>query len=343
MPTYESEDLKDRKKILLIQNDSPENARLLSGLLERGYEVSVADIGRVGASQLEDQAGIDLILIDPAIGFGVPGTVIPLMYLSGPEGPQQEQLQENANCIGFLPRNSGPGLVDASIRMALKLHARSIAKDVTDRRKVEEELRSLLAEKELLLKEVHHRIKNNMNAICSLLAIQAQTLSDPIAIEVLKDAGSRVQSMTVLYDKLYQSPKHDSIQVGDYLPALVEEIVSTFHSHTSIRIVTKIDAFTLDAARLQPIGIIINELVTNIMKYAFRGRAEGSIEVSARLDGTRVSIAVGDDGGIMPESIDFDESTGFGLLLVKMLTMQLDGAIRIERDEGTTVVLEFTR
>jgi PAS domain S-box-containing protein len=216
-----------------------------------------------------------------------------------------------------------------------------LIRDITERKQAGDRIKGLLAEKELILKEVHHRIKNNMNTISSLLALQADTLTDPSAITALADAGSRVQSMMMLYEKLYQTAEFNTISIKNYLPSLVDEIAANFQNCKSVKIEKKIDDFVLDVKKLQPLGIIINELITNIMKYAFKDKADGVITVSALLAGNRVSLIVKDNGCGIPESIDLENSTGFGLQLVHMLAEQLGGRINIERGEGTKFVLNF--
>ena len=219
--------------------------------------------------------------------------------------------------------------------------------DITDRKNAEENIQKLLAEKELILREVHHRIKNNMNTIYGLLILQANTLKDQAAISALEDSANRVQSMMALYNKIYLSPDFQKISVSDYLPYLTEEIIKNFPNSKSVKLENKIDDFILDSKRLQPLGIIINELLTNIMKYAFIGRTNGKITISAGLkqanekNASIVSIIIHDNGIGMPESVDFKNSSGFGLQLVSILTQELQGAIRIERKDGTKVILEF--
>lgn len=214
-------------------------------------------------------------------------------------------------------------------------------RDITDRKRAENEIKKLVDEKELLLKEVHHRIKNNMNIIKSLLSIQAATLKDASAIAALEDAGSRVQSMMMLYEKLYQSVSYSAISVKEYLPPLVDEILANFPNSKDVKVEKAIDDFILDIGRLQPLGIIINELLTNIMKYAFIGRDDGLIKISISSEASAITLVLQDNGNGMPESVDFKGSTGFGLQLVEMLTKQLGGSIRIERDKGTRIILVF--
>ncbi|MBA4419417.1 MAG: hypothetical protein C0392_16165, partial [Syntrophus sp. (in: bacteria)] len=141
--------------------------------------------------------------------------------------------------------------------------------DLTKRMEAEEKIKSLLAEKELLLREVHHRIKNNMNVIMSLFSLQSSTQKDPSVISSLEDARNRIQTMMVLYDKLYRSADFREISTKEYLTSLVDEIVMHFPNWGSIDIETEIDDFALDAKTLSPMGIILNELLTNAMKHAF--------------------------------------------------------------------------
>jgi PAS domain S-box-containing protein len=217
----------------------------------------------------------------------------------------------------------------------------AIKEDITKRKSDEDKIRQLLAEKELILKEVHHRIKNNMNTIISLLYLQAESLKDSAAITALYDAANRIQSMLILYEKLYQSKGFDKINVSDYLPSLIDEIISNFPDTGNIGVDKTIDNFELDIKKLQPLGIIINELLTNTMKYAFTGRNSGAISISVTLKDNTVCLVIADNGIGMPESVDFNNSNGFGMQLVSLLTEQLEGRIRIERGEGTGFVLEF--
>jgi PAS domain S-box-containing protein len=214
-------------------------------------------------------------------------------------------------------------------------------RNITDRKIGEKKINELLVEKELLLKEVHHRIKNNMFTISSLLALQAENIENPVAKEALEDAQGRIQSMMVLYNRLFQSTNYRSIPIAEYISALIDEIMANFPNRNAIKIQTKLDDFELDAGKLQPLGIIINELLTNIMKYAFAGKSQGIITICASAKDKQVTISVEDDGIGLPVTVDFDRSTGFGLMLIRQLTDQLKGSIRIERGNGTKILLEF--
>ncbi len=216
-----------------------------------------------------------------------------------------------------------------------------IFQDITEIKQAEEKIKKLLNEKELILKEVHHRIKNNMNTIMSFLYIQSSILNDPIAIAALDDSANRIRSMLILYDKLYRSEDFNNIAIDEYLPSLIDEIISNFPNSNYVTVEKKIESFNLNVKKMQPIGIIINELLTNIMKYAFTGKENGFVSVSAALKDNTVKLEVSDNGMGMSESVNSENSTGFGMQLVNMLTDQIGGSIKIERGEGTRFIIEF--
>ena len=144
--------------------------------------------------------------------------------------------------------------------------------DISDRKRNEERILALVGEKETLLKEVQHRIKNTMNTMVSLLSLQAAALGDQSpAATALKDARSRFRSMELLYDQLYRTESHDSGSVGEYLDRLVDTVVGLFPGSESLTVQKEIEEFPLDVKRLSTLGLVVNELVTNAMKYAFAG------------------------------------------------------------------------
>ncbi len=217
-----------------------------------------------------------------------------------------------------------------------------IAIDITSIKLAEEKSQKRLSENELMLKEVHHRIKNNMNTIAGLMLLQLMDLQEPSAIAALNDARSRILSMMMLYDKLYCSTDFKNISFKEYLSPLVDEIISNFPNKNIVKTQKDIDEFILDSKKMSYIGIIVNELLTNIMKYAFEGRNNGLIAVSAKIKDNNATISIHDNGNTIPEAIDIDStSCGFGLYLVQMMTRQLAGTMKIERNNGTKFILEF--
>lgn len=218
-----------------------------------------------------------------------------------------------------------------------------VHRDITKRKLADDKIINLLAEKEEILQEVHHRIKSNMMTLTSLLSLQAASLTESAAIAILKDTENRVLCLATLYDRLHQSLDFNELSVLQFLPYLIDEIITSFPNNADVKIIKNIDDFILDVKKLQPLGILLNELLTNIMKYAFAERTDGIISVSASTKNNRVFMEISDNGNGMPDSFDFETSNGFGLLVVKMLTRQLNGIIRLERNEGTRIYLEFER
>ncbi len=216
-----------------------------------------------------------------------------------------------------------------------------ISRDISDRKQSEVRVKALLDEKELVLKEVHHRVKNYLTVISNLVLLQLSTTDGDGTTRALKEIESRIQSISVLYERLYQSPNFDRMSIRAYLPALVARIIENFPAASKVRVEESYDDIVLGADKLQPLGLIVNELLTNIMKYAFAGRSSGLISLSARRQGDIVSLAVQDDGIGLPKEIDFKNSTGLGLMLVENLTGQLKGTIKAERQNGTKIILEF--
>jgi two-component sensor histidine kinase/HAMP domain-containing protein len=203
-----------------------------------------------------------------------------------------------------------------------------------------EELRKRNDEREMILKEVHHRIKNNMSTIASLLSIQAQTTANADVSAALTAAENRVVSMMVLYDKLYHAQDMTALAVGDYVSTLIDEIVVQFPGMSFVKIEKDLCSTQVDAKRLSLIGMFINELITNAMKYAFNGRTDGSITVRVAERFGQMSVSVSDDG---PGTLKNTQTSaeGFGMELVRMVAAQLTGTLRTETSKGRTVTLAF--
>ena len=180
-----------------------------------------------------------------------------------------------------------------------------------------------------------------MNAIYGLLKIQAGAQKNKEANDVLQNAAGRVLSMSVLYDKLYRSEDNGAISIKKYLTALIDEIVGTFPQKPAVKIETSIDDVILSSKILSPLGMIINELISNTMKYAFNGLDEGLIAVKVLKKEAHMSITIMDNGPGIPESITFDNSPGLGMQLVEMLVKQINGSITIERGRGAKFIIEF--
>jgi PAS domain S-box-containing protein len=222
-----------------------------------------------------------------------------------------------------------------------------ISRDVTDRKLAQERVARLLQEKDTLLREVRHRIKNNFSTIYSLISLQADAAREGPVRAALEDVKNRIHGIMFLHDRMNVADEFGEVEVRDYLSPFIDGLVANFPRAGSVRVRKEIEDFALDSKTLQTLVMIVNELVTNAMKHAFVGRERGSIRVAAspaRVPGgvgARVALTVEDDGVGLPEGVDFDNSAGLGLVLAGLLVKQMDGTIRLEREGGTRIVMEF--
>ena len=218
---------------------------------------------------------------------------------------------------------------------------RGVGRDITERERAEKEIKRQLAEKEVLLKEVHHRIKNNIASIGGLISLHMQSVTNPEAIAVLQDAIGRVNSMRILYDKLLITEDYRDISVKNYVESLADAVLALFPDRAKIKLEKQIADFQLDPKQLFPLGLIINELITNKMKYAFIDREAGLITISLKNIASHVTLDIRDNGNKLPAGFDIDKTKGFGLMLVKMLSQQLGGSFSMEKQAGTRCTVEF--
>lgn len=219
----------------------------------------------------------------------------------------------------------------------------SIARDITESKKAAETVKHALAEKELLLKEIHHRVKNNMQVISSLLKMQSRFVSDGPTRQMLRESEDRIKSMSLVYNKLYESADLAHINIREYVQELVHNLDHAYSMSSGvIRISTGIveAAFDLDTA--VPIGLIINELVTNALKYAFPDGRRGEIMVSLKLENDEYVLSVKDNGIGLPEGFDARSGRSLGLRLVTALAEhQLGGTMTVVKDGGTEFSFVF--
>ncbi|MBU4268363.1 MAG: PAS domain S-box protein [Acidobacteria bacterium] len=217
----------------------------------------------------------------------------------------------------------------------------AVARDISERKQAEEEIKRQLAEKEILLKEVHHRIKNNIASIGGLISLRMQSVTNPEAMAILKDANSRVDSMRILYEKLLLTKDYADLSVKNYVESLSDSIVALFPDKAKVKLDRQIADFHLDAKQLFPLGIIINELLTNIMKYAFLNKDAGIIKISITNIDNHVTLAIQDNGSGLSAGFAINKAKGFGLTLVKMLSQQLGGSFSMGNHKGTRCKIEF--
>ncbi len=213
----------------------------------------------------------------------------------------------------------------------------SITIDTTRRVRAEEENKGLLEEKELLLREVHHRIKNDMNLVCSLLSLQGSQSGNPDVRQSLEEATHRVALMSAIYESLYRGGDVRSVAVKPLVNTLLSNLRNSF-AEVPVEFQVDVQDFRVPTRVSVPLGIILNEVVTNSLKYAFEATEEATIQVTAqRLEDGGVTMSVRDNGVGVPADVAAGTRQGFGLLLITALVQQHDGELTIENEGGTTI------
>jgi PAS domain S-box-containing protein len=229
---------------------------------------------------------------------------------------------------------------DGHPRMVMKF-----LRDITERKQAAEQMKASLREKEVLLQEVHHRVKNNLQVISSLLKLQAGYVEDATYVDMFRESQNRVVSMSLVHEKLYQSEDLASINFSEYINHLVSALFRSY-GVTIEKIAARIDVedVVLGVDTAIPCGLIINELISNSLKYAFPGGKEGEIRVtfcSANHD--EVELTVSDNGVGLPTDLNFSHPRSFGLKLVSILTDQIRGKLEIDRHRGTKFRIRFRK
>jgi two-component sensor histidine kinase len=213
--------------------------------------------------------------------------------------------------------------------------------DITDRRRAEGRIKASLNEKEVLLKEVYHRVKNNLQVISSLLNLQSQHTNDPVCVDAFSTSMARIRSMALIHDKLYRSEDMARIYFPGYVNDLVHGIFATYITGKGVKLDLQVDPISLNIDNAIPLGLIINELVSNALKYAFPGRTGGIVTIGLKLQGDQMLLTVSDNGIGFPADLDFTNTRSLGMQLVVTLVEQLEGAIELKRDKGTEFRITF--
>ena len=215
--------------------------------------------------------------------------------------------------------------------------------EIVRRVEAEKQITASLREKEVLLKEIHHRVKNNLQIITSLLNLQSGYIDDPQALDMFRESQDRIRTMALIHEKLYQSEDLAKVDFSEYIQGLVGYLSRSYATRAgAVRMEVNVEDVFLGIDTAIPCGLIINELVSNALKYAFSESGGGEIRIALRADEEgELTLVVGDDGVGFPEDIDFRETESLGLQLVVTLIDQLEGAIELDRNGGTTFTMTF--
>ena len=220
----------------------------------------------------------------------------------------------------------------------------TLFRDITDREKAEVQIKKSLKEKEVLLREIHHRVKNNLQVIISLLKLQADAVKDKQVIGALMNSQMRVQAMSSVHETLYSTESLASIDFETYISKLARTIFQTYgvgSGHVELKIEAEDIKFGIDQAT--PLGLLINELISNSLKHGFPEDRKGAVTIRLKkTDEDEIELVVGDSGIGLPEDFDWRNTDSVGFKLVTILAEgQLDGNIDLDRDGGTHFTVRF--
>lgn len=222
------------------------------------------------------------------------------------------------------------------------LEISGIGFDITENKKNEEKITQSLKEKDVLLKEVHHRVKNNMQVISSILNLQSSYVKDTYALNLLKECQNRIKSMAFIHESLYQTKNFESVNFSEYVTILTKNLVHTYSINAKkIKLILTLDKLFLNLDASIPCGLIINEIISNSLKYAFPNNRDGIIFVTLKVNKNKVKIEVGDNGIGIPENIVIKNTQTLGLQLVDTLVEQINGTLTLNRKKGTLFSIEF--
>ena len=216
--------------------------------------------------------------------------------------------------------------------------------DNTDRKEIDRKIRDSLKEKEVLLKEVHHRVKNNLQVISSILNLQSSYVDDPKTLEILRESQQRIKSMSFIHETIYRTSDFSRLEFMDYLKTIISNLIQSYRSaKTRVDFISDMNSVGLNLDQAIPCGLIVNELVSNSLKYAFKGREHGKLTVRLNEEDGVIMLAVMDDGIGLPADFAFEKNNSLGIQLVYALLDQIDATVKVVQTEGTQFFISFKR
>jgi PAS domain S-box-containing protein len=217
-----------------------------------------------------------------------------------------------------------------------------ISNDITDRLVTEKKLLETIYEKETLIKEIHHRVKNNLQLISSIIYLKLASIEHKDIRTFLEDTRQKIRSIALIHERLLQTENLDKVEMSDYLGKLVHDLqVTYFRDDLALEIKTDIQTMAIGLDTAIICGLIVNELLTNSIKHAFTGRQSGTIGIDFQHKGEQHILTISDDGIVLPENIGPGKSSSFGMQLIDVFIRQLNGSLEIERQKGTKFLIRF--
>jgi two-component sensor histidine kinase/CheY-like chemotaxis protein len=340
------DEMEDKHIRVLMIEDNPRDARLIREMLSevRGTRFNLKCVDKLSTGlEILAAGGVDVLLLDLVLPDSQGLNTFAKAYAQVPEMPivvltglDDEKLAVKAARAGaqdYLVKGQvDSNLLERSIRYAI------------ERKQAEEQIKASLKEKEVLLREIHHRVKNNLQVISSMLYIQSGYIKDKEAFEMFKETQNRIKSMALIHEELYQSKDVSEIDVAKYLQKLATDLINSYRTQQEdIKLKMAIHEVLLGVNTSVPCGLIINELVSNSLKHAFPNGKKGEISIALHSDtDNKFALIVSDNGVGFPKDLDFRKTETLGLQLVTTLVKQLRGTIELDRSGGTEFKITFT-
>lgn len=345
--------------VILLVDDDPRALLATAGHLQSdAYELITAHSGAQALARLREPREFALVLLDARMpimdGFAVARAIkaeerhalLPICFLTASLEGVSAQLQAyDAGVVDVLAKPVDPHLLRAKVTVFVdlwqKTHALSAAnqalqEEVGRRKTVETELRDALAEKTTLLMEIHHRVKNNLQMVMSLITMQRRRLSEPALLLALEQTNTRISAMAMIHERLYSGKSLAHIDCDAYLRDLASGLIASF-ARGDIRQAFELQALKLSIDQVVPLGLMVTELVTNVLKYGIGARQQGLLQLTfKRLEDGRCELVVADDGPGLPPGFDLAGATSLGLPLVQALARQLRGEASFAPAPGFT-------
>jgi len=328
--------------ILIVEDDLITALNERETLEAKGYSIMTARSGSEAVSLTEANASINLVLMDIDLGAGMDGieaaTIIarisprPTLFFSSHTDSATLERLNHLDAYGIVAKDSGDAVLCTSVALALRRVAAERA--AIESSKAEQARHAGI--NAMRLKETHHRIRNNIASISAIMSMQLRSANNPETVSALQDAIGRIEGMGALYEMLSGDEHGSEVPVKPYIERLVETLASLFPNASRVATDIRIDEFSLDPKRLFALGIIVNELLTNMMKYAFSGRDSGSAALDIIAGNETVMLTLRDDGNGLPDDFAPERSSGLGISLISMLLEQFGGTLSMRNDNGTT-------
>lgn len=347
-------------KILVVEDEVITSEVIAEQLGQLGYRVTNTVASGTAAFDSIAKNLPDLVLMDIMLKKGDIDGVnaaariweqfkIPVVYLTAHSDEATLDRAKVTEAFGYIVKPFTERDLRIAIEMALNKHQMQqfvedvMTRDIIEHKQVEAQIKASLEEKEVLLKEIHHRVSNNFQMISSLLNLQSNYIQNQQEQEIFKVSQTRIESMALIHEKLYESNNAEQIDFAKYIRELVDSLISAYQDnlkHIAIKI--NADEVFLDVNLAIPCGLIINELVLNSFKYAFPPGMSGEIYIDFRLNQqNELSLIVRDNGIGLPQNFDCKNTTSLGLQLVNELVEQLQGTIEIDTSRGVEFKITF--